>query len=142
KAANEKMKKAKKITQASGRIKDTKAVTNRMFATKSKGTSQKSVQRAANALEKRVEQLEEVDAPKEEQSMRPHQSKALQLHNKFPRQEIKYFLGIEFSISIRENHRYNRKEWFWENNVTSIYLTTWRRTDDCTKSCHWFPMNK
>lgn len=95
------MKKAKKITQASGRIKDTKAVTNRMFETKSKGTSQKSVQRAAKALEKRVEQLEEVDAPKEEQIIRFHQSKALQLHNKFPRQEIKYFLGIEFSISIR-----------------------------------------
>jgi|SRR5690625_3386908 len=84
KAADEKMKKADKITQASGRIKDTKAMTNKMFMTKSKGTSQKSVQRAAKALERRVEQLEEVEAPKEEQIIRFHQSQALQLHNKFP----------------------------------------------------------
>jgi len=86
KAAEEKMKKADKITQANGHIskKETKAMANRMFETKSKGTSQKAVQRAAKALEKRVEQLEEVEAPKEEQIIRFHQSKALGLHNKFP----------------------------------------------------------
>lgn len=83
-AAEEKMKKADKITQSNGRIKDTKAKANRMFETKSKGTSQKSVQRAAKALEQRVEQLEEVEEPKEEQIIRFHQSKALGLHNKFP----------------------------------------------------------
>ncbi|TQS75126.1 ABC-F type ribosomal protection protein [Ornithinibacillus gellani] len=84
KAADEKMKKAEKITQASGKIRDTKAIPNKMHMTKSKGTSQKSVQRAAKALEKRVEQLEEVTAPKEEQIIRFHQSEQLQLHNKFP----------------------------------------------------------
>src|SRR5690625_232721 len=78
------MKKADKITQASGRIKDTKAMTNKMFMTKAKGTSQKSVQRAAKALEKRVEQLEEVEAPKKEQYIRFYQTEALQLYNKFP----------------------------------------------------------
>src|SRR5690606_17826647 len=50
----------------------------------SKGTSQKSVQRAAKAIEQRVEQLGSVEAPKEETIIRFHQSKALQLHNKFP----------------------------------------------------------
>ncbi|GAY78229.1 ATPase components of ABC transporters with duplicated ATPase domains [Sporolactobacillus inulinus] len=55
-----------------------------MFETKSKGTSQKAVQRAAKAIEQRVEQLEVVEAPKEEQIIRFHQSSALQLHNKFP----------------------------------------------------------
>lgn len=86
KAAEEKMKKADKITKANGRMskKETKAMANRMFETKSKGTSQKSVQRAAKAIEQRVEQLEEVEAPKEEQIIRFHQSSALQLHNKFP----------------------------------------------------------
>jgi macrolide transport system ATP-binding/permease protein len=86
KAAEEKMKKAEKITQANGRMskKETKAKANKMFMTKSKDTSQKAVQRAAKAIEQRVEQLEAVEAPKEEQIIRFHQSNALQLHNKFP----------------------------------------------------------
>ncbi|GGN60976.1 Msr family ABC-F type ribosomal protection protein [Oceanobacillus indicireducens] len=86
KAAREKMKKAEKITEASGQKskKETKAKANRMFETKSKGTSQKSVERAAKALEKRAEQLDEVEAPKEEKIIRFHQSKALELHNRFP----------------------------------------------------------
>lgn len=52
--------------------------------TKSKDTSQKSVQRAAKAIELRVEQLEAVNAPKEEQNLRFHQPSALRLYNKFP----------------------------------------------------------
>ncbi|MFT4415011.1 Msr family ABC-F type ribosomal protection protein [Fredinandcohnia humi] len=86
KAAEEKMKKAEKITKANGHIskKETKAKANKMFMTKSKDTSQKAVQRAAKAIEQRVEQLKAVDAPKEEQKMRFHQSSALRLHNKFP----------------------------------------------------------
>jgi macrolide transport system ATP-binding/permease protein len=80
------MKKAEKITQANGRIskKETKAKANKMFMTKSKDASQKAVQRAAKAIEQRVEQLESVEAPKEEQIIRFHHSNALQLHNKFP----------------------------------------------------------
>ncbi|MCU9602125.1 Msr family ABC-F type ribosomal protection protein [Pallidibacillus thermolactis] len=82
KAAEEKMKKAEKVTQGDKRV--TKVKGNRTFETKSKGTSQKSMQRAAKAIEQRVEQLEAVEAPKEEKIIRFHQSKALQLHNKFP----------------------------------------------------------
>lgn len=86
KAAEEKMKKADKINKASGQLskKEAKAKANKMFMTKEKGTSQKSVQRAAKAIEERVEQLEEVEAPKEEQTIRFHQSNELKLHNKFP----------------------------------------------------------
>lgn len=86
KAADKKMKKADKINQASGQMskKEAKAKANKMFMTKEKGTSQKSVQRTAKAIEQRVEQLEEVEAPKEEQTIRFHQSSALTLHNKFP----------------------------------------------------------
>lgn len=86
KAAEEKMKKADKITQANGHIskKETKAKANKMFMTKSKETSQKAVQRAAKAIEQRVEQLEAVEAPEKERTLRFHQSTALQLHNKFP----------------------------------------------------------
>ncbi|PFD08114.1 Msr family ABC-F type ribosomal protection protein [Bacillus cereus] len=85
-AAEEKMKKAEKITQANGRIskKETKAKANKMFMTKSKDASQKAVQRAAKAIEQRVEQLESVEAPKEELIIRFHHSNALQLHNKLP----------------------------------------------------------
>ncbi|SHT46119.1 macrolide ABC transporter ATP-binding protein [Mycobacteroides abscessus subsp. abscessus] len=86
KAAEEKMKKAEKITQANGHIskKETKAKANKMFMTKSKDTSQKAVQRAAKAIEQRVEQLPSVEAPKEEHSIRFQQSPTLKLHNKFP----------------------------------------------------------
>ncbi|WP_026908140.1 Msr family ABC-F type ribosomal protection protein [Paucisalibacillus globulus] len=86
KAAEEKMKKADKITQANKQMskREANAKPNKSFMTKSKGTSQKSVQRAAKAMEQRVEQLEAVEAPKEEQLIRFHQSEALTLHNKFP----------------------------------------------------------
>ncbi|GAA0603737.1 hypothetical protein GCM10009001_21000 [Virgibacillus siamensis] len=85
-AADEKMEKAKKVTQSNKKVskKDTKAKANKMFMTKSKGTSQKSVQRAAKAIEQRVEQLDVVEAPEEETPLYIHQSKALQMHNKFP----------------------------------------------------------
>jgi len=60
KAAEEKMKKAEKISQTNGHMtkKETKAKANKMFMTKSKDTSQKAVQRAAKAIEQRVDQLD------------------------------------------------------------------------------------
>ncbi|PLR89991.1 Msr family ABC-F type ribosomal protection protein [Bacillus sp. T33-2] len=86
KAAEEKMRKADKITQANGHIskKETKAKANKMFMTKSKDTSQKAVQRAAKAIEQRVAQLEGVDAPKEEHLLHFYQPSALKIHNKYP----------------------------------------------------------
>ncbi|GAB3049746.1 Msr family ABC-F type ribosomal protection protein [Virgibacillus ainsalahensis] len=85
KAAQEKMKKADKIAKSSSMSKkESKTKANRMFETKSKGTSQKAIQRAAKAVEHRMEKLEEVEAVKEERSIVFHQSKALELHNKFP----------------------------------------------------------
>lgn len=86
KAAEEKMKKAEKITQSNGHIskKETKAKANKMFMTKSKGTSQKAVQRAAKGIEQRAEQLEAVEAPKKEKTLHFHHQETLKLHNKFP----------------------------------------------------------
>src|SRR5699024_11174260 len=85
-AAEEKLDKANKVTQASKRVskKGVKEKPNKMFMTKSKDTSQKGIERAAKALEQRVEQLEVVEAPKAENVIRFHQSQSLQLHNKFP----------------------------------------------------------
>ncbi len=57
KAVDEKMKKAEKIAQAGNMSKrEANAKPNRMFMTKSKGTSQKAVQRAAKAIEHRIVQ--------------------------------------------------------------------------------------
>ncbi|NGQ93931.1 ABC-F type ribosomal protection protein [Brevibacillus sp. SYP-B805] len=86
KAAEEKMRKAEKITQANNHMskKETKAKANKMFMTKSKDTSQKAVQRAAKAIEQRVEQLEAVEAPEKEQILYFPQPTALKLHNPFP----------------------------------------------------------
>jgi len=84
-AAEEKMKKADNIINSSAKSKKkTKEKPNRMFETKSKGTSQKAMQRAAKALEQRVEQLEAVEAPQSENIIRFNKPKSLQLHNKFP----------------------------------------------------------
>lgn len=85
-AAEEKMSKSKKITEASKRVSKTevKATANRMFMTKSKDTSQKGVARAAKALEQRMKQLEKVEVPKQESFIQFHQPEYLQLHNKFP----------------------------------------------------------
>ncbi|WP_350344603.1 Msr family ABC-F type ribosomal protection protein [Proteinivorax tanatarense] len=86
KAAEDKMKKANKVTQTSKKVskKDAKAKTNKMHMTKSKDTSQKSIQRAAKALEHRVEKLKAVEAPEEEKTLHFHQPPELRLHNKFP----------------------------------------------------------
>ncbi len=85
-AAEEKMRKAAKITQANRHVskRSAKAKTNRMFETKSKDTSQKSMQRAAKAIEQRVNQMGVVEAPGKETDIRFPQTPALQLHNKFP----------------------------------------------------------
>src|SRR5699024_11192541 len=84
-AAEEKMKKADNIINSSAKSKKkTKEKPNRMFETKSKGTSQKAMQRAAKALEQREEQLEAVEAPQSENITRFNKPKSRQLHNKFP----------------------------------------------------------
>src|SRR5699024_4127198 len=93
-AAEEKMKKADNIINSSAKSKKkTKEKPNRMFETKSKGTSQKAVQRAAKALEQRVEQLEAVEAPQSENIIRFNKPKSLQLHHKS--QIMAYRLTLE-----------------------------------------------
>jgi len=84
-AAQEKMFKAKKVAEASRMSKrEVKAKANRMFETKSKGTSEKGIVRSAKAIEQRIEQLEQVDAVQMDRSLVFHQPESLELHNKFP----------------------------------------------------------
>lgn len=85
KAAEEKLQRAQKITQANRMSKkEAKAKPNKSLMTKSKGTSQKGVQRAAKAIESRMEQMEVVESVKEEQSIIFRPAKTKPLHNKFP----------------------------------------------------------
>src|SRR5690625_1327053 len=103
KAAQIKMQKANKIAQAGNMSKkEAKAKANRMFETKSKGTSQKSVYRAAKAIEQRIEQLKEVDAVQEERPITFHQSKALALYNKFPIMAYRLTLQIHETVLLDE----------------------------------------
>jgi macrolide transport system ATP-binding/permease protein len=85
-AAEEKRKMAEKITRPSKKIskKEAKAKANRMFMTKSKDSGQKSMHRAAKAIEQQIVQLEKVDPPVAERKIRFYQTEALKLHNKFP----------------------------------------------------------
>ncbi|MBY7143829.1 ABC-F type ribosomal protection protein [Virgibacillus sp. NKC19-3] len=101
KAAQEKMKKAEKVAQA-GRMskKEANAKPDKSFMTKSKGSSQKSVQRAAKAIESRLENLEEVEALQEERQIVFRQSKALELHNKFPIMADRFTLQIESNVLL------------------------------------------
>lgn len=103
KAALEKMQKADKIAKASALSKkETKAKANRMFETKSKGTSQKAIQRAAKAIEQRVNQLEVVEAPTENHVIHFRQSKALQLHNKFPIMADQLTLSVGNKVLLKD----------------------------------------
>ncbi|WP_100009787.1 Msr family ABC-F type ribosomal protection protein [Lentibacillus sediminis] len=103
KAANEKMKKAEKISQAGKRSKkEAKAKANRMFESKSKGTSQKSVHRAAKTIEHRMEQLQETEAVPKEKQIVFHQSKAVELHNKFPIMADRLTLCIKETVLLNE----------------------------------------
>lgn len=98
KAAQEKMKKAEKIAQAANMSKkETKAKANRMFETKSKGTSQKAVHRAAKAIEQRMGKLQEVEAVQDEKRIVFRQSKALELHNKFP------IMADQLTLQVNDN---------------------------------------
>lgn len=103
KAADEKMKKADKIAKAASMSKkETKAKANRMFETKSKGTSQKAVQRAAKAIEHRMEKLEEVEAVQAERKIAFRQSGALELHNKFPIMADRITLKMDEKLLLDE----------------------------------------
>lgn len=103
KAAQEKMKKAEKVAQA-GRMskKEANAKPNKSFMTKSKGTSQKAIQRAAKAIEKRMEKLQEVDAVKEDRPIIFHHPKSLELHNKFPIMADRFTLQVGNKVLLNE----------------------------------------
>jgi macrolide transport system ATP-binding/permease protein len=103
KAAQEKMIKAEKVAQ-SGRMskREANAKPDKSFMTKSKGSSQKAVQRAAKAIEHRIEKLQEVEAIKVERPIIFHQSKSTELHNKFPIMADRLTLQIENKVLLDE----------------------------------------
>ncbi|EFI66850.1 ABC-F type ribosomal protection protein [Lysinibacillus sp. HST-98] len=103
KAVDEKMKKAEKIAQAGNMSKrEANAKPNRMFMTKSKGTSQKAVQRAAKAIEHRIGKLQKVEAVQEERKIVFRQSKALALHNKYPIMADRFTLYAQDKVLLHE----------------------------------------
>ncbi|MFB4160202.1 ribosomal protection-like ABC-F family protein [Geomicrobium sp. JSM 1781026] len=79
-SAQEKMRKASDVTKGSKGTPNA----NRMFMTKEKGSSQKAMAKAAKAIEQRMDQLEEVQAPEQAQHIRFHTPEVLELHNKIP----------------------------------------------------------
>ena len=65
-------------------------------------TGQKSVYRAAKAIEQRMENLQEVKAVQEEKKIVFRQSKALELHNKFPIMADHLTLQIAEKVLLNE----------------------------------------
>lgn len=103
KAAQEKMKKAQKVAQA-GRMskREASALPNKSFMTKSKGTSAKAMQRAAKAIENRMEKLQEVEAVSENRPIVFRQTKATELHNKFPIMADRFTLQVENKVLVKD----------------------------------------
>jgi len=98
KAAQEKMKKAKKIAQAGSMSnREANAKPNKSLMTKSKGTSQKAVHRAAKAIENRMERLETVEAVQEETQIVFRQSKTVELFNKYP------IMADQLTLKVKDN---------------------------------------
>ncbi|MBB4826378.1 macrolide transport system ATP-binding/permease protein [Sporosarcina luteola] len=103
KAAQEKMKKAEKVSQA-GRMskKEANAKPNLTNMTKSKGTSEKAMQRAAKAIELRAEKLQEVKAVKEERPIIFRQPRRVEMYNKFPIMADQLFLQVDNKVLVKE----------------------------------------
>lgn len=81
----EKMQKAKNMIGKDKKAKQkAKEKPSRLGKSKSKGTSQKAIHRAAKSIEQRMEKLDKVDDINAGQQIIFRQSKALELHNKFP----------------------------------------------------------
>ncbi|QCT73986.1 ABC-F type ribosomal protection protein Msr(H) [Macrococcoides canis] len=104
KASLEKMKKAEKIAKSTSMSKkESKAKPNRMFESKSKGTSQKSLQRAAKAIEQRINQLQVVEAPNDDYVIHFHSTNNIsKLHNKFPIMGDCITLEIDDKVLLKE----------------------------------------
>ncbi|WP_080873423.1 ribosomal protection-like ABC-F family protein [Oceanobacillus timonensis] len=83
-AAQDKMQKAAKMTKGAKANARKKEGADRRLATKPKDVSQKGMQKSAKAIERRMEQLEKVDAVQHERPIQFHRSKALELHHSFP----------------------------------------------------------
>lgn len=81
KAVEKKKVQAQRVTRDGAKVKEKP---NRMFETKSKGTTEKAMQRAAKAMEQRIEQLDVVEAPNVHHQLHFRQSSVLEMHNKFP----------------------------------------------------------
>ncbi|GIN37259.1 Msr family ABC-F type ribosomal protection protein [Heyndrickxia oleronia] len=102
-AAKEKMKKAEKIAQAGSMSKkEVNAKPNKMFMTKSIGTRQKAVQRAAKAIEQRMNKLQEIEEVHEERQIFFRQSQQLALHNKFPIMADRITLQVKNKVLLEE----------------------------------------
>lgn len=97
KAASLKKEQAHKLleTNAKGKQK-AKEKPSRLGKSKSKGTSQKGIYRAAKDIETQMERLEKVETYKEDEGIVFRQSEALKLHNKFP------IMGGDLTLSAGE----------------------------------------
>lgn len=83
-AAQDKMQKAAKMIKGDKAKARKKEGVDRRMATKPKDVTQKSMHKSAKAMEKRLEQMEQVDAVQHERPIQFHKSKALELHHSFP----------------------------------------------------------
>lgn len=84
KAAKKKQEQAQKLANVSAKQKKRNIKPDRLSSSKQKDTVQKAAHKAAKAIEKRAEQLDTVDALKQEKTIKFPVPQQLEMHNKFP----------------------------------------------------------
>lgn len=102
-AALEKKEKAERLIRDDAKSKQkAREKPSRLGKTKSKATSQKSLQRAAKSIENRIAKLAEVTKYEEDQPIVFHQSESVALHNKVPIMADRLTLAIEDKILLKD----------------------------------------
>ena len=103
------------------------------------------MQRAAKAIEQRMEKLQEVDAVKEDRQINFHQSRNLELHNKFPIMADRFTLQADNKVLLNEvsfqmplgKKLQFRVKWCWQKYFTPPYCYQCARFNNFTKSKNW-----
>ncbi|WP_010099128.1 ribosomal protection-like ABC-F family protein [Ornithinibacillus scapharcae] len=102
-AAQVKMEKADRLFRNGGKFKQkAKEKPSRLGKTKSKATSQKSLHRASKSIENRISKLSEVEMYKKEQPIVFQQSKAVELHNRYPIMADRLTIRLQDTILLED----------------------------------------
>lgn len=101
-AAKEKQAQANKMSQVSTKQQNRSVKPDRLSSSKQKDSVQKAVHKSAKAIEKRAEQLREVEQVQEERTIQFPTPKTLEIHNDFP------IMGQDIALKRGDKQLFNK----------------------------------